>query len=160
MNTTLRPRVVLAALLLHASLLAAAPAAAQIVLTTPVALTPASPATGQSTTATFTVQNSGTAAVDIPFLVVSVRTAANVAADFPVSHEITLQPGQRFTYSGARSFATTGTYVAWPAYSDGTARLQLSETRTEFTVQAAVAESEQPSGGVTSPPSRVSAAAP
>ena len=89
--------VVLTPLLLALQLAAVSPAAAQIVLATPVTLSPPAPAAGQSTTATFTVENSGTAAIDIPFLVVSVRTAANVAADFPVSHEITLQPGQRFT---------------------------------------------------------------
>jgi hypothetical protein len=127
-------------LILGCQLLTAAPTAAQVVLTTPVALSPASPAVGQSTTATFTVQNSSSNEVEIPFLVVSVRTAANAASDFPVSHAITLQPGQSFTYSGARSFSTAGTYIAWPAYSNGSVRVALSDTRIEFSVRPPTAQ--------------------
>jgi hypothetical protein len=135
MTAALRPSVALAALVAALHLLTPAPAIGQIVLSSPLVLSPAAPAAGQSTTATFTVRNTGTAEVSIAFLFVAVRTAANTAIDFPVSHEFTLQPGQSFSYSGARSFSSAGTYTAWPGYSDGTARVQLTDMPTQFTVQ-------------------------
>jgi hypothetical protein len=137
MTAVLRPSVALAALVVALHLMAPAPAIGQIVLSAPLTLSPAAPAAGQSTTATFTVRNTGTAEVNIAFLFVAVRTAANTAIDFPVSHEFMLQPGQSFSYSGARSFPTAGTYTAWPGYSDGTARVQLTDMPTQFTVQQA-----------------------
>ena len=135
MTAALRPYVALGALVAALLLMAPASALGQIALSSPLVLSPTAPAAGQSTTATFTVRNTGTAEVSIAFLFVAVRTAANTAVDFPVSHEFTLQPGQSFSYSGARSFPNAGTYTAWPGYSDGTARVQLTDMPTQFTVQ-------------------------
>jgi hypothetical protein len=83
--------------------------------------------------------------VQIAFLFVGVRAPTNAAADFPVSHEVTLQPGQSFTYSGARAFPSAGTYAAWAGYSDNSARIELPDTRTQFSVQPVSGPSDRSS---------------
>ena len=107
----------------------------KITLVTALALSPTSPVVNQSTTATFMVQNTGGSAISVPYFLVGARDPANGNVDFPASASVTLQPGQQYTYSGSRSFATTGTYTAWPAYFDGTNWIQLA-TPSSFTVQA------------------------
>src|SRR5947209_4333575 len=96
-----------------ASLLSASTAHAQtpgtISLVTPLALTPASPAVNQSTTATFTVKNSGGQVITVQAFVVGARDPGNANVDFPGTGAVTLQPGQQYTYSASRSFATAGT---------------------------------------------------
>lgn len=104
-----------------------------ITLMTPLALTPSGPAVGQSTTATFTVQNTGGSAISVQYFLAGARNPSNANVDFPASTAMTLQPGQQFTYSAAHSFSTTGTYLAWPAYYDGTNWIQLASS-TSFTV--------------------------
>lgn len=107
-----------------------------LTLTTAMALSPTSPVVNQSTTATFTVQNTGTAAMTIQYFLVGARDPSNANVDFPASPTVTLQPGQSYTYSGTKSFATAGTYSAWPAYFDGTNWIQLASP-VNFTVGAA-----------------------
>src|SRR5437870_2496095 len=47
---------------------------------------------------------------------------------------MTLQPGQQFSYSASRSFATGGTYTDWPAYTlDGVNWVELA-AHASFTV--------------------------
>ena len=108
---------------------------AQLTLVTPLALAPASPAVNQSTTATFTVQNTGSQAVSVQYFLTGARDPNNNNVDFPASTPVTLQPGQQYSYSAARSFATSGTYTAWPAYFDGQNWIELAPTHTNFTVQ-------------------------
>ena len=57
---------------------------------------------------------------------VGARDPANANVDFPASAPVTLQPGQSYSYSASRSFATAGSYSAWPAYYDGTNWTQLA----------------------------------
>ena len=112
------------------------PSPGQLTLTTAMALSPASPSVNQSTTATFTVQNTGGQAITVQNFLVGARDPANANVDFPATAAVTLQPGQQYAYSAARSFTTAGTYSAWPAYFDGTNWIQLA-TPANFTVQGA-----------------------
>jgi len=107
----------------------------QLTLVTPLALAPASPGVNQSTTATFTVQNTGSQAVSVQYFLAGARDPSNNNVDFPASTPVTLQPGQQYSYSAARSFATSGTYTTWPAYYDGQNWIELAPTHTTFTVQ-------------------------
>jgi hypothetical protein len=109
--------------------------AGQISLVTPLALSPPSPAVNQATTGTFTVKNTGTSAVTVQTFLIGARNPANGNVDFPGSAAVTLQPGQSYTYSGSRSFATTRTYTGWPAYIDGASWIELAPAHTSFTVQ-------------------------
>jgi hypothetical protein len=108
----------------------------KLTVTSAMAFSPASPAVNQSTTATFIVQNTGGTAFSVQNFLVGARNPANANVDFPSSATVTLQPGQSFTYSAARSFTATGTYSAWPSYFDGTNWFQLA-TPTNFIVHAA-----------------------
>src|SRR5258706_14181846 len=66
------------------------------------------------------LESSGGSELSAPALVAGARDPANGNVDFPGAGAVTLQPGQQFTYSASRSFATSGPYTAWPAYFDGT----------------------------------------
>lgn len=105
-----------------------------IALTTPLSLSPSSPAVNQSTTATFTVQNTGSQRISVAYFLVGARDPSNANVDFPASAPVTLEPGQVYTYQGTQSFATSGTYTAWPAYFNGSAWIELA-AHTSFTVQ-------------------------
>jgi hypothetical protein len=52
--------------------------------------------------------------------------------DFPSTRPLTLQPGQQYTYTVAKTFPG-GTYTAWAAYYDGTRWPRLSQ-QLSFTV--------------------------
>ena len=105
-----------------------------LTLTSALALSPASPVANQSTTATFTVQNTGSTATTIQSFVVAARDSSNANVDFPATGAVTLQPGQSYAYSAARSFATSGAYTAWPSWFDGTNWHNLANP-SSFTVQ-------------------------
>ena len=107
----------------------------QLTLASALAWSPASPFTNQSTTATFTVQNTGTAAVTVQSFVAAGRDPSNANVDFPATGVVTLQPGQSYPYSASRSFATAGGYSSWPSWFDGTTWHNLA-TPTSFTVQS------------------------
>ena len=106
-----------------------------LTLTSAEALSPASPFVNQSTTATFTVKNTGTAATTIQSFVAAGRDPSNANVDFPASAAVTLQPGQSYTYSAARTFTTAGAYSTWPSWFDGTNWHNLANP-SSFTVQA------------------------
>ena len=110
------------------------PSPGKITLTTPLSLSPASPAVNQVTKATFTVQNTGGQPVSVPYFLVGARNPFNSNVDFPTSSAVTLQPGQTYTYQASRSFATVGTYSAWPAFFDGSNWIELA-AHTSFTVK-------------------------
>ena len=69
------------------------------------------------------------------YFLTGARDPSNNNVDFPASTAVTLQPGQQYSYSGSRSFGTSGTYTAWPAYFDGQNWIELAPTHTSFTVQ-------------------------
>lgn len=105
----------------------------QLTLTVPLALSPSSPVVNQPTTASFTVQNTGGQAVSVSYFFAAARDPSNKNVDFPVSAATTLQPGQSYAYSASETFATDGTYTAWPAYYDGTNWIALDNPMS-FTV--------------------------
>jgi hypothetical protein len=109
---------------------------AQLTLTSALALSPASPLVNQTTTATFTVKNTGTAAITVQSFVAAARDSSNANVDFPASAAVTLQAGQSYTYSASRSFATAGGYTTWPSWFDGTNWFNLAAS-SNFTVQQA-----------------------
>jgi len=122
------------------------PAAApgQLTLVTPLSLTPAAPAVGQTVTAAYTVQNTGGQPVTVQYYFVAGRTAAGAHVDFPVTAAMTLQPGQSYSYQGSESFAAAGTYTAWPDYYDGTNWIDLAPTsHTTFQVSATTTRIEE-----------------
>ena len=98
-----------------------------------IAATPASITVGQQVTASFTVQNTGSQAVTVPYFLVGARDAAGANRDFPASPSVTLQPGARYTYTQSRTFNSAGTYSAWPAYYTGQSWVELGP-HTTFTV--------------------------
>jgi len=61
------------------------------------------------------------------------RDPSNANVDFPATAPVTLQPGQSYTYSQSRSFATAGTYSTWPSWWDGTNWFNLAAS-SNFTV--------------------------
>jgi len=110
-----------------------------LTLTSALAWSPASPFTNQSTTATFTVQNTGTAAITVQSFVAAGRDPSNANVDFPATGAVTLQPGQSYPYSASRSFATAGGYSSWPSWFDGTNWNNLANP-SSFTVQNTVTD--------------------
>jgi hypothetical protein len=109
----------------------------QITLTTPLTLSPSSPAPGQTTTATFTVRNASTSTISIPYFLAGARTASGQNVDFPASPAVTLAAGQSFTYQATRTFAATGSYSAWPSYFQGGSVWVNLASPSSFSVQSA-----------------------
>jgi hypothetical protein len=87
---------------------------------------------GAASKVTFTVTNTGSTAVTVPYFLAGARTAAGAHVDFPASAPVTLDPGATYTYRASRRLAA-GRYTIWPAYYDGTAWHELGAHRT-FTV--------------------------
>jgi parallel beta-helix repeat protein len=79
------------------------------------------------------VQNTGGQAITAQAFVAAARDPANANVDFPGTGAVTLQPGQQYSYSASRSFATAGPYSGFPGYFDGTNWFQLAAP-TSFTV--------------------------
>src|SRR5438874_2492017 len=105
-----------------------------ISLVTPLALNPASPGVNVSTQATFTVKNTGGQAITVQAFLVGARDPNNANVDFPCTGQVTLQPGETYSYSASGSFATAGpNYTAWPVWWDGTNWFEL-DVHTTFTV--------------------------
>jgi hypothetical protein len=111
------------------------PAPGELAVISPLALFPASPLVNESVTATFTIENVGGQPVNVTYFLAGGRDQNSGHVDFPVSPQMILQPGQRYTYRASRSFATVGAYSAWPAFYDGTIWYELG-THTNFTVTA------------------------
>jgi len=114
------------------------PPSGQLVVLTPMTLSPGSPETGQLVTSSFTVKNVGPTAVSVEYFLSGARDAAGANVDFAVSAPVTLQPGDQYTYQASRSFSTTGTYHAWPAYYDGTTWTELAPHETMVVSESGV----------------------
>ena len=93
----------------------------------PLALTPAAPMAGEIVQATYTVRNEGTRAILLPFLGAIAR-GPNCAgsnwecdhyADWPWVGNVTLAPGEEYTFRSSRVFDTAGTdYWVEPHLAD------------------------------------------
>src|SRR5262249_49359060 len=92
----------------------------------------------QPVTATFTVQNTGTASGTVPYFITKALDPSNANVDFAQSASQTLAPGATFTYTATRSFSVAGSYTAWPAYFDGTSLIELAPAHSSFNVQSAL----------------------
>ena len=77
-------------------------------------VTPDWPVVGQTTTASFTIRNTGNKLVAVAALRADVPTRP-----FPEQAAGTLQPGQTSSYSQAQTYATAGTYRATAQYKVG-----------------------------------------
>jgi hypothetical protein len=105
------------------------PPPAKLTVTSALTLAPSTPTAGQTVSAQFTVQNMGGQSATVRFLT-GARDAANNNVDFPLSANVTLAGGSSYTYTASRAFTTSGTYMVWPAYTDGTNWVQLAPTTT------------------------------
>jgi hypothetical protein len=118
----------------HTSLTVQSPAPGKLSLVGPLDLSPSEVACGQAMQATYTVTNTGGQPLTVPWLLVGARDPANANVDFPGVSNVTLQPGQQYTYRQSRAFAVAGGYTAWPAaYLDGDWR-ELAPEHSRFIV--------------------------
>jgi hypothetical protein len=109
----------------------------------PLHLSTTAPRTGELVYARFTVENSGGQPLQIEALTAGGRQGntwdAAVQVDFPLAHEIMLQPGERYTYKAARALTETGGYFAEPAAQiDGAWSSIASANRVRYSVQGSV----------------------
>ncbi len=74
------------------------------VITTGVAIAPASPTLFQPVTATFTIRNNSSSPVTVPFVAVAVRDAANNNVGFPGDSNVVIAANSTYTYSKTRTF--------------------------------------------------------
>lgn len=82
---------------------------------TPLRLSNTSPRVGNSVTASFTLRNVGTSAIQIQELAAGVRLGRDwngQAFDFPHATNITLSAGEEYTYTKSRTFTVEGNYFA------------------------------------------------
>lgn len=92
----------------------------------PVILNPAIPFVGQETRASFTIKNYSNKTIAIPHLMVIAKgpncdswDCPDGWADYPWVHNVTLTPGDEYTYSETRPFYKAGEgYFADAAFSD------------------------------------------
>jgi hypothetical protein len=110
------------------------PQPGNLMLTSPLSLSPVAPRVNQTTTATFAVRNSGGQPISVGYFLAGGRDQSDGHVDFPVSPAVTLQPGQQYTYSASQSIATAGKYTAWPAYFDGSNWIELAAMHSTFLV--------------------------
>ena len=101
------------------------PVQSSLQLVTTLALSPQNPLVGQTVVGSFTVRNTGGQSITIQKLIVAVRgpNASGInddtkVTDFRFDENVTLGPGQTYTYSQERSFFEAGTYLAFATYQD------------------------------------------
>lgn len=97
-----------------------------IEITEPVTLTPPIPFVGQEVNAQFTIKNFGTRTISLPYLMVVAKgpncdswDCPDGWADFPWVTNLSLDPGEEYTYSQSRPFYRSGEgYLADAAFGD------------------------------------------
>lgn len=98
------------------------------VITSNLTISPSGPYTiGQTLTARFTITNKGNASITFDTLTAGGRrdgqtTCSGACPDFAFSSNVTLAPGQAYSYSGTQLMTAAGTYGFFAAYrkADGT----------------------------------------
>lgn len=91
----------------------------KLVLIQDLSMTNTTPAINQETTGTYRVKNTGGQAITIEYLGIQGRLDGNlngVSADFNWVQNLTLQPGEEYTYSSGRSFNRIGSWRLRPNY--------------------------------------------
>jgi hypothetical protein len=79
-------------------------------------LSPVNSSRGETKAASFIIRNDEIFPVTIRSMTVAVRDPSNNNLDFPSRKNITLQPGQKYTYYENRTLPNTGEYRAWVAF--------------------------------------------
>lgn len=77
-------------------------------VTAGLSVNPQSPAAGQQSTATFTIRNNGTAAINIGSLTVAGRSPTGANVDFPIVNDVVVPAGGEYTYNQSRTFSQSG----------------------------------------------------
>jgi hypothetical protein len=107
-------------------------------LTTGVSLSPANPGAGQPVTATFTIRNTSSTAMNIGSMVIAGRNASGANVDFGLVNDVIIPANGTYTYSQVRTFSTAGSYnfflanwngvwsQAYPKSLDGSVARQAS----------------------------------
>jgi hypothetical protein len=88
-------------------------------ITSGISFSPASPAKGQSATATVTVRNVSSNPINIGSLVVAGRDPKGNNVDFQIENDFTIPAGGTKTYSEQRTFNATGSYRFYIAHWQG-----------------------------------------
>lgn len=76
---------------------------------------PKSPLKGQLTSASFKIRNNESSSVTIPSLVVAARNKNGTNVNFPAVYNLTLNPGEIYTYYERRTFGSIGEHNIWIA---------------------------------------------
>jgi hypothetical protein len=102
----------------------------QLVMATPLTISPANPTVGAEITAEYVVRNIGTSPVCVRYLMVAVRGPNNTKPDIAVGQPLIIQPGASETFRATSRLNTAGTYTAWPSYYDTTNWNRLDDNST------------------------------
>lgn len=85
-------------------------------ISTGINLSPSSPILGQPFTASITLQNTGTSAVNLGSMVIAARDPAGKNVDFKIVNDVIVPPnGGIYTYSESQTFTTPGSYKLFVA---------------------------------------------
>lgn len=81
-------------------------------------------------TVSFSVTNATASIAVVPYFLVGARDPLSKNVDFPASPQVTLQPGQSYSYSFSKVFANPGNYTLWPALFNGLDWEEIGPRRT------------------------------
>jgi hypothetical protein len=96
------------------------PSPGRLVLVEGLRISNTNPQVNQSVNARFRVRNDGGQPITARYLGVKGRYSSGATYDFHWIENLTLQPGQEYTYDVNRSFDRTGSYSLTPNWFDGT----------------------------------------
>jgi hypothetical protein len=88
-------------------------------LTTSVTLSPSTLVSGQAVTATVTLHNASTAAINIGSFEIAGRSPTGINVDFPLLNDVIIPAGGDYVYTQSRSFTQKGTYSFYVANWNG-----------------------------------------
>lgn len=111
-------------------------AQATLAIVSQLSISPTNPEAGQRVEATFTVINSGNAALTVPELFVGCRDSSGRNLDFAAVNEVILLPGEKYVYTQSLVAVLPGTYVAWPVIFVSGYWVEIG-ARESFSVKAA-----------------------
>jgi hypothetical protein len=95
------------------------PSPGRLVLIGGLTVTPTNPKLNQNVNARFRVKNDGGSSLTLRYFGVKGRHSSGASYDFHWIENLTLQPGQEFTYDVNRTFDRIGLYLLTPNYNDG-----------------------------------------
>lgn len=96
------------------------PSPGRLVLIEGLRVTPTNPKINQNVNARFRVKNDGGSPLTLRYFGVKGRHSSGASYDFHWIENLTLQPGQEFTYDVNRTFDRIGLFLLTPNYNDGT----------------------------------------